>query len=113
MSGLKPPELNQFYAKLAARGLDTTDIAAAVGRSRTAVCKVLNGSTRRGPLWKRIERLLMPSEIALLDVAHRSPWNTQRIAKRPRWTPAKAAVLAGYHANLDGPAEPVGLSMKA
>lgn len=93
MSGFKPPELYDFYNALHARGLDTSDLAAAVGRSRATVTKVLNGSRRRGPVWRKLQTILLPSEIALLDVAQSSTWNTKRIANRPQWTPAKRAAL--------------------
>ena len=93
MSGMKPPELTQFYAKLHARGLDTSKLAELAGRSRPIVTKVLNGSKRRGPAWVRIRPYLTSEEVALLDVAHRSAWNTRRVEKRPRWTAEKAAVL--------------------
>ena len=98
MAGLRPIEMERFYRKLGERGLTVNDIAAAVGRSRPTVTRVLNGSRRRGPIWKKVERILLPSEIALLDVALCSPWNNRRLAKRPVWTPEKAATLA--------PAEP-------
>ena len=95
MAGLRPIEMERFYRKLGERGLTVNDIAAAVGRNRSTVTRVLNGSRRRGPIWKKIERILMPSEIALLDVALCSPWNNRRAARRPVWTPEKQAELTG------------------
>jgi len=86
MSGLKPPELNRFYHCLAARGVTTETLASQVGVSRTALCRVLNGSRRRGPIWRRVAALLPATEIALLDVAHCHPWNKKRVQARPRWS---------------------------
>lgn len=100
MSGIKPPELNQFYAKIHARGIDVDKLCEICGRSRATVIRMLNGSRRRGPAWPRIEAALMPEELRLLDVALRSPWNTARVAKRPRWNPAKiAGVRSAAHVN--------------
>lgn len=93
MAGLKPPEMNRFYAKIHERGLDTAKLAEQVGRSRSIVTRVLNGSKRRGATWKRLCALLTPDEIALLDVAHRSPWNIRRVAARPKWTQEKAQAV--------------------
>jgi transcriptional regulator with XRE-family HTH domain len=93
MAGLRPIEMEQFYRRLRERGLTVDDLAAAVGRDRTTVTRVLNGSRRRGPLWKKLERILMPSEVELLDVALRSSWNNRRVERRPVWTPEKAARL--------------------
>ena len=90
MSGLKPYEMNQFYARLAARGVDTSALAAQVGVSRPALCRVLNGARRRGPIWNRVAPLLTADERQLLDVAHRHPWNKKRVSSRPRW--AKVAL---------------------
>lgn len=95
MAGLKPPELTRFYAKLHARGMDAAKLADAVGRSRSIITKILNGSKRRGPAWGRLSELLTMDEIALLDVAHRHTWNNKRTARRPRWTPILAAQLRG------------------
>jgi len=86
MSGLKPPELTRFYHSLAARGLTTEILAVQVGASRTSLCRVLNGSRRRGPIWRRVAGLLLPAEQALLDVAHSHPWNKKRLQARPRWS---------------------------
>lgn len=88
MSGLKPPELSRFYRRIDARGLTTTVLAESVGVSRTALCRVLNGSRRRGPIWRRVAPLLTAEEIALLDVAHRHPWNRKRLLARPKWSKA-------------------------
>ena len=95
MSGLRPNELNLFFASLHARGLDTAVLAEICGCSRPSLTRVLNGSRKRGPIWRRVSRHLTASEIALLDVAHCSPWNNRRVAKRPRWTPEKQAALVG------------------
>lgn len=70
-------------------------LAEAVGRDHSTVSRVLNGARRRGPIWRRLEQLLLPAELALLDVARGSTWVEKRVAKRPRWTPEKAAVLRG------------------
>ena len=100
MSGFKPPELSQFYRQFHARQapdgrrMDTAVLAELVGVARPSVTRVLNGARRRGPLWPKIARHLTAEEIALLDVAHASTWNTRRVAKRPKWTPEKAALLA-------------------
>lgn len=91
MSGLRPIELNHFYARLHARGLSTTKLGELVGRTPGAVSRVLNGSRRKGPLWRRIATHLAPEEIELLHVAERSTWNKKRVAKRPRWDPALVA----------------------
>jgi hypothetical protein len=93
MSGLKPPALSDFYRSLHARGESTTSLAAAIGRARSVVTKILNGDRRRGPAWAKLKPLLTAKEIALLDVVQSPTWNTRRLAKRPRWTPAKAAQL--------------------
>lgn len=89
MSGMKPPELNQFYASLQARGKDADLLALAIGVSRPALTRVLNGSRRWGAIGRKVEPLLTAEELRLLDVAHRSPWNARRVAKRPRWVPEK------------------------
>lgn len=94
MAGFRPIELGHFYARLHARGLDTAALAAAVGRNRSTVTRVLNGSRRRGPVWAKLQTILTSEELRLLDVAQSSTWNTARVARRPRW--ASAAV------NLDG-----------
>ncbi|MFA6959925.1 MAG: hypothetical protein WC205_04140 [Opitutaceae bacterium] len=94
MSGIKPNELNLFFASLHARGLDTAVLAEICGCSRPSLTRVLNGSRKRGPIWRRVSRHLLASEIALLDVAHCSPWNTHRVAKRPVWNSEKAAALS-------------------
>lgn len=86
MSGLKPPELTRFYHCLASRHLTTEFLAAEVGVSRTALCRVLNGSRRRGPIWRRVEAFLTTEEKALLDVAHCHPWNKKRLQARPKWS---------------------------
>lgn len=99
MAGFKPPQLTAFYWKFHARTapdgrrFDTAVLAELVGASRPAVTRVLNGARRRGPLWPKIARFLTAEEVALLDVAHSSTWNTRRVEKRPRWTPEKAAAL--------------------
>jgi len=93
MSGFRPIEMDYFYRRLHARGLDTKTLAAMVGRNHASVSRVLNGSRRRGALWEKIKRHLQPEEIALLDVAHSSPWNKRRLEKRPKWTPEKAMEL--------------------
>jgi hypothetical protein len=85
MAGLRPIELAYFYRRIHARGVDCASLAEAVGRDRATVTRVLNGSRRRGPIWKKLKDLLTPEESALLDVAQSSPWNARRIAKRPRW----------------------------
>jgi len=90
MSGLRPFEITRFYARLRARGTNSTKLAAQVGVGRPALCRVLNGSRRRGPIWRRVMQLLTPDEIALLDVAQSHAWNRQRIAKRPRWAKVAA-----------------------
>lgn len=94
MSGLRPIELDYFFARLHARGLDTVKLAAAVNLSRPTVTRVLNGSRRRGHVWKKLLPFLTPREIELLDVAHGSPWNKKRVENRPRWTPEKSLLLA-------------------
>lgn len=94
MKGFNPPELTEFHRRLRARGWDTATLAAAVGRSRTTVSRVLCGSRRRGPLWRKLVTMLTRQEIRLLDVAHSSTWNKNRIAKRPRWTPEKSEEFA-------------------
>jgi DNA-binding MarR family transcriptional regulator len=96
MSGLRPIELDYFFARLHARGMDVTKLAETVCLSRPTVTRVLNGSRRRGPVWKKLVPLLTPKEIELLDVAHCSPWNKKRLENRPKWTPEKAAQF-GYH----------------
>lgn len=93
MAGFKPPELSEFYRKLHARGLDLSSLAAAVGRNTCTVSRVINGSRRRGPVWKKLQTVLLPEEIKLLDVAKSSTWNTHRIARQPRWTPELASTL--------------------
>lgn len=94
MSGIKPPELNLFFAKLKERGRDAGMLADLLGVSRPAVTRVLNGSRRWGPIGRKLEPLLTAEEMALLHVAHRSPWNNRRVEKRPRWIHRKDAVLA-------------------
>jgi hypothetical protein len=93
MSGLKPVEMSEFHRRLRARGMSINALADAVARDHSTVSRVLNGARRRGPIWRRLEQLLMPAELALLDVAQASTWNKKRAVKRPRWTPAKAAEL--------------------
>jgi hypothetical protein len=88
MSGIKPPELQKFYDSLAARDMGPDKLAEIIKRDRTTVTRVLNGSRRRGPVWKLLTPYLSADEVALLDVAHRSPWNTKRVQKRPTWPPA-------------------------
>ncbi len=90
MSGLKPFEIDLFYRRLHARGEDTSTLAAKVGVTRSALSRVLNGARRRGPIWRRVAPLLTPEEIALLDVAHRHPWNKKRVLARPRWAKVAA-----------------------
>lgn len=85
MSGLRPFEMTQFYRRLAERGLCTADLAAQVGVTRQALCRVLNGARRRGAIWKRVAALLTPEERHLLDVALCHPWNSRRVARRPKW----------------------------
>lgn len=85
MSGLMPYEMLQFYRRLRARGVTTSTLAVQVGVSRPRLCQVLNGARRRGPIWARVQPLLEPEEIRLLDVVQRHPWNKQRIKKRPKW----------------------------
>ncbi len=89
MSGFKPPELSQFYRSLHVRGLDTATLAQRIGVTRPALTRVLNGSRRQGPIFKRVAPYLLPEELRLLHVAHSSTWNTRRVAKRPRWAPEK------------------------
>lgn len=88
MSGIKPAELTKFYDSLKARDMSPEKLAAIIERSRPAVTRVLSGSRRRGPIWNKLLPFLTPEEITLLDVAHRSPWNAKRVAKRPRWATA-------------------------
>lgn len=90
MSGLRPIELDQFYARIHARGLNTTALAEAVGRNPCTVSRVLNGSRRKGPIWHRLKSFLTEQEIALLNVAEGSVWNKKRVENRPKWTPEKA-----------------------
>lgn len=94
MAGLRPIELDHFYARLHARNLDTTVLAEIVGCSRPALTRVLNGARKRGPIWRRVARHLHAEEIALLDVAHRSPWNNRRTSRRPTWNTQTAAAVA-------------------
>ena len=91
MAGMKPPELNQFYMLLHARGVDVEHLAARLQVSRPTLTRVLNGSRRRGRIWVRVRPMLTEEECRLLDVAHCSPWNMKRVENRPRWTPEKAA----------------------
>jgi hypothetical protein len=86
--------MNQFYARLHARKLDTSALADLVNASRPAVTRVLNGARRRGPLWTKLAAHLRPEEIKLLDVAHCHPWNNRRVEKRPKWTHEKAEAFA-------------------
>jgi transcriptional regulator with XRE-family HTH domain len=97
MSGIKPPELQRFYDSLAARGLSPEKLADIIQRSRPAVTRVLNGSRRRGPIWKKLLPYLSADEVALLDVAHCSPWNSKRVAKRPKWTISKAITFKAHN----------------
>ena len=85
MSQFRPIEMGHFYRRLHERGLDTTALAVAVGRTRATVTRVLNGSRRRGPVWAKIRALLTADELRLLDVVQCAPWNNERVAKRPRW----------------------------
>lgn len=94
MSGLKPFEITQFYRRLHDRGLNVGVLAERLGRSSGTVSRVINGSRRRGPLWKRLARHLTDDEIRLLDVAKSSSWNTRRIARRPQWNSDLAAKIA-------------------
>lgn len=94
MSGLRPDSMRQFFRRLHARGRDVEKLATTLGRSRATVTRVLNGSRRRGPLWRKITGLLTPEEITLLDVAQSDPWNKKRIQQRPRW-----AAVAGKFSN--------------
>lgn len=93
MSGLRPIEMDLFFRRLHDRGLDAGKLAAALNLSRPTVTRVLNGSRRRGHVWRKLLPLLTPEEVALLDVAHCSTWNKKRVDNRPRWTPEKAAAL--------------------
>jgi hypothetical protein len=93
MSGIKPPELTSFYSHLHARGWDTVKLAQSVCLSRSTITRVLNGSRRPGHVWIKLKPFLTPDEIQLVHVAHCSAWNTKRVAKRPKWTAAKAAEL--------------------
>ena len=93
MAGFKPPQLSEFYRSLHARGLSTSDLAAAIGRKHCTVSRVLNGARRRGPVWAKLQLLLTANELSLLDVAQSSTWNTHRLAKRPRWTEDKRSTL--------------------
>lgn len=86
MSGMKPPEMSQFYRLLHERGLTTDALAEQVNVGRPTLCRVLNGARRRGPVWRRVVKLLTEEEITLLNVAQCSPWNKSRVAKRPKWT---------------------------
>lgn len=83
------PEMAQFYRRLRARDLPVEKLAEIIGCSRPALTRVLTGARRRGPIWERAIRFLGADEIALLDVAQRSLWNTRRIEKRPHWDAAK------------------------
>lgn len=93
MSGIKPLELTKFYASLRRRDKDVDLLAFCIGVKRPTLTRVLNGTRRRGAVWKRVEPLLTGEEIELLDVAHRSLWNTKAALKRPVWTPEIAARL--------------------
>lgn len=95
MSGIKPIALSDFYRKIHARGMDTKVLAEFCRRNPSSIFRVLNGSRRRGPLWKRIQQYLTPAEIALLDVAECSMKNIRLRKKRPQWTPELHASLAG------------------
>lgn len=86
MSGLKPPQMSDFYRSLRGRGVTTEILADLIGVSRPTLCRVLNGGRRRGPVWAKVEPLLTPQELGLLDVAHCHPWNKKRAEKRPRWS---------------------------
>src|SRR6185437_8383075 len=97
MSGLRPVELDQFYRRLHDRGLSTTALALQVGRNACTVSRVLNGSRRKGPLWRRLSALLTIEEKQLLHVAESSTWNKKRVESRPRWTPEKATSLAAIY----------------
>lgn len=96
MSGLRPDSMRVFFRLLHARDLDVSKLATTLGRSRATVTRVLNGSRRRGPLWRKLAALLTPEELALLDVAQGDPWNKKRIQKRPRW----AAVARKFEKEL-------------
>lgn len=102
MSGLRPTETADFYRKLHARGMDTTALAAAVGRSRATVTRVLNGSRRRGPVWAKIRALLTEEERTLLDVAQSATWNTTRVARRPRWADVREILELNTPENTGG-----------
>jgi transcriptional regulator with XRE-family HTH domain len=93
VSGIKPIEQTQFYRRLRERGMTIEKLMEHTGRSRVTVTRVLNGSRRRGPVWAKIKPLLAPDEIALLDVAHCSPWNIRKVEKRPVWSPPLAKKL--------------------
>lgn len=84
MSATKPIALVEFYRSLHARGLTVELLAEFIGRSRSTVTRVLNGSRRRGPVWRRLAGHLTPRELELLDVALSSTWNT-RALRRPVW----------------------------
>lgn len=92
MSGIKSPELMQFFRSFHARGLTVEILAEFAGRSRATVTRVLNGARRRGPVWEKIKSQLTPREIELLDVAHSSTWNTSHVANRPVWAHAVAKI---------------------
>lgn len=83
---MKPTPLYEFYRHLHARGLTVALLAEFIGRDRVTVTRVLNGARRRGPVWAKLVPHLTPAEIALLDVAHSSTWNTNKIMARPSWS---------------------------
>lgn len=95
MSGLRPVEMDQFYHRLHDRGLSTTELARMVGRNACTVSRVLSGSRRKGPLWRRLSALLTEEERQLLHVAECSAWNKKRVENRPKWTPEKTLLLTG------------------
>lgn len=86
MSGLRPESMRQFYARLHARGENTTTLGAAVGRNRSTVTRLLTGSRRRGPAWKALARYSPP---------RRSPCSTWHNATRGTKS-ASRAVRSGH-----------------
>jgi DNA transposition AAA+ family ATPase len=85
MSGLKPPQLTDFYRSLDRRGVTTDSLAKELNISRPTLCRIFNGGRRRNWQWEKVKALLTAEEVKLLDVALCHPWNKKRIASRPRW----------------------------
>lgn len=67
MSGIRDMNLTKAYASMHARGVTTATIAERVMTSRSYVSRVLAGYERRGAVWKRVRRELIPAEIELLE----------------------------------------------